>query len=63
VSGTTSMALAHRPNAGAMAICGKVEAELAEMDDAEAGGFPGELRAARERTCAADPGRGYELLG
>jgi len=25
--------VAHRPNAGATAICGKVEAELAEMDD------------------------------
>ena len=31
--------LAHRPNAGATAICGKVEAELAEMDDAEAADF------------------------
>ncbi len=33
---------AHRPNAGATAICGKVEAELAElaeMDDAEAADF------------------------
>jgi GTP-binding protein YchF len=28
-----------RPNAGATAICGKVEAELAEMDDAEAADF------------------------
>jgi GTP-binding protein YchF len=28
-----------RPNAGATAICGKVEAELAEMDDAEAAEF------------------------
>src|SRR5579864_8141129 len=27
--------VAHRPNAAATAICGKVEAELAEMDDAE----------------------------
>src|SRR5580698_6229714 len=31
--------LAKRPNAGATAICGKVEAELAEMDDAEAADF------------------------
>ena len=32
-------AVAHRPNAGATAICGKVEAELAEMDDEEAADF------------------------
>jgi ribosome-binding ATPase len=31
--------IARRPNAGATAICGKVEAELAEMDDTEAAGF------------------------
>src|SRR5246127_4858348 len=31
--------VAHRPNAAATAICGKVEAELAEMDDAEAADF------------------------
>ena len=31
--------LASRPSAGATAICGKVEAELAEMDDAEAAEF------------------------
>jgi GTP-binding protein YchF len=31
--------IASRPNAGATAICGKVEAELAEMDDAEAAEF------------------------
>jgi GTP-binding protein YchF len=31
--------LAQKPNAGATAICGKVEAELAEMDDAEAKDF------------------------
>ena len=30
---------ARRPNAGATAICGKVEAELAEMDEAEAADF------------------------
>jgi hypothetical protein len=31
--------VANRPNAGATAICGKVEAELAEMDEAEAADF------------------------
>jgi len=31
--------VAERPNAGATAICGKVEAELAEMDDEEAAEF------------------------
>src|SRR5580704_11814366 len=31
--------VANRPNAGATAICGKVEAELAEMDEAEAAEF------------------------
>jgi len=31
--------VAHRPNAGATAICGKVEAELAEMGDEEAAEF------------------------
>ncbi|MGA9070651.1 MAG: redox-regulated ATPase YchF [Terracidiphilus sp.] len=31
--------VAHKPNAGATAICGKVEAELAEMDDEEAAEF------------------------
>jgi len=31
--------MASRPNAGGTAICGKVEAELAEMDDAEAAEF------------------------
>ena len=31
--------VAARPNAGATAICGKVEAELAEMSDADAGEF------------------------
>jgi len=31
--------VAQRPNAGATAICGKVEAELAEMDEAEAADF------------------------
>ena len=31
--------VSQRPNAGATAICGKVEAELAEMDDTEAADF------------------------
>ena len=31
--------VASRPNAGAAAICGKVEAELAEMSDADAAEF------------------------
>jgi len=31
--------VAARPNAGATAICGKVEAELAEMSDADAAEF------------------------
>ena len=31
--------VAHRPNSGATAICGKVEAELAEMEDEEATEF------------------------
>src|SRR4030081_3408434 len=31
--------VASRPNSGATAICGKVEAELAEMSDADAGEF------------------------
>jgi ribosome-binding ATPase len=31
--------VAQRPNSGATAICGKVEAELAEMDDLEAADF------------------------
>jgi hypothetical protein len=39
VSRYTLEEVANRPNAGATAICGKVEAELAEMDDAEAADF------------------------
>jgi len=31
--------VASRPNSGATAICGKVEAELAEMSDADAAEF------------------------
>jgi GTP-binding protein YchF len=31
--------VSHRPNSGATAICGKVEAELAEMEDEEAADF------------------------
>ncbi len=35
----SSSEVASRPNAGATAICGKVEAELAEMSDADAAEF------------------------
>ena len=47
--------VAARPNAGATAICGRVEAELAEMDDEEAAEFLWQLWAARKRLGAADP--------
>ena len=47
--------VAARPNAGATAICGKVEAELAEMSDEDAAEFLVELRADRERAVAPDP--------
>ena len=43
--------VAHRPNAGATAICGKVEAELAEMDDEEAAEFLGATGCARAGWC------------
>src|SRR3989441_2734111 len=33
-------ALQGRPNTGVVAVCGRLEAELAEMDDAEAAGMP-----------------------
>ena len=46
--------VAARPNAGASAICGKVEAELAEMSDEDAAEFLVELRAERQRPVAAD---------
>ncbi len=46
--------IAARPNAAATAICGKVEAELAEMSDADAAEFLVELWADRKRPGAAD---------
>ena len=45
--------VAARPNAGASAICGKVEAELAEMSDADAAEFLSELRVERQRPARA----------
>jgi hypothetical protein len=54
--------VAHRPNAGATAICGKVEAELAEMDDEEAAEFLasyGLLESGLARLIR----KSYELLG
>jgi hypothetical protein len=55
-------ALAHRPNASAMAICGKVEAELAEMDDAEAADFL-ESYGLHESGLVRLIRKSYELLG
>ena len=55
-------ALAQRPNAGAMAICGKVEAELAEMDDAEAADFL-ESYGLHESGLVRLIRKSYELLG
>jgi len=54
--------LAHRPNAGATAICGKVEAELAEMDDAEAAEFLGSY-GLNESGLVRLIRKSYELLG
>jgi hypothetical protein len=54
--------LAHRPNAGATAICGKVEAELAEMDDAEAADFL-ESYGLNESGLVRLIRKSYELLG
>jgi len=53
---------AHRPNAGATAICGKVEAELAEMDDAEAADFL-ESYGLNESGLVRLIRKSYELLG
>jgi ribosome-binding ATPase len=53
---------ASRPNAGATAICGKVEAELAEMDDAEAAEFLGSYNL-KESGLARLIRKTYELLG
>jgi ribosome-binding ATPase len=54
--------IAGRTNAGAMAICGKVEAELAEMDDAEAAEFL-ESYGLRESGLVRLIRKSYELLG
>jgi ribosome-binding ATPase YchF (GTP1/OBG family) len=54
--------IAHRPNAGATAICGKVEAELAEMDDAEAADFL-ESYGLGESGLVRLIRKSYELLG
>lgn len=54
--------LAKRPNAGATAICGKVEAELAEMDDAEAAEFLSSY-GLRESGLVRLIRKSYELLG
>jgi ribosome-binding ATPase len=53
---------AHRPNAGATAICGKVEAELAEMDDEEAAEFLGSY-GLHESGLVRLIRKSYELLG
>ncbi len=55
-------AIAQRPNAGATAICGKVEAELAEMDDAEAADFL-ESYGLHESGLVRLIRKSYELLG
>ena len=54
--------VAHRPNAGATAICGKVEAELAEMDEAEAAEFLGSY-GLHESGLVRLIRKSYELLG
>jgi hypothetical protein len=54
--------VAHRPNAGATAICGKVEAELAEMDEAEAADFLGSY-GLHESGLVRLIRKSYELLG
>jgi GTP-binding protein YchF len=54
--------VAHRPNAGATAICGKVEAELAEMDDEEAAEFLSSYGLG-ESGLARLIRKSYELLG
>ncbi len=54
--------VAHRPNAGATAICGKVEAELAEMDDEEAAEFLGSY-GLRESGLVRLIRKSYDLLG
>ncbi len=54
--------LAARPNAGATAICGKVEAELSEMDDAEAAEFLASYNL-KESGLVRLIRKTYELLG
>jgi hypothetical protein len=54
--------VARRQNAGATAICGKVEAELAEMDDAEAADFL-ESYGLHESGLVRLIRKSYELLG
>jgi ribosome-binding ATPase len=54
--------VARRPNAAATAICGKVEAELAEMDDAEAADFL-ESYGLGESGLVRLIRKSYELLG
>ena len=54
--------LAGRPNAGATAICGKVEAELAEMDDSEAAEFLASYNL-KESGLTRLIRKTYELLG
>jgi GTP-binding protein YchF len=54
--------VAQRPNAGATAICGKVEAELAEMDDEEAADFLSSY-ALTESGLVRLIRKSYELLG
>jgi GTP-binding protein YchF len=54
--------ISSRPNAGATAICGKVEAELAEMSDAEAAEFLSSY-GLQESGLARLIRKTYELLG
>jgi ribosome-binding ATPase len=54
--------VASRPNAGATAICGKVEAELAEMSDEEAAEFLGSY-GLKESGLRRLIRKSYELLG
>jgi GTP-binding protein YchF len=54
--------VASHPNAGATAICGKVEAELAEMDDAEAAEFLASY-SLKESGLVRLIRKTYELLG
>jgi GTP-binding protein YchF len=54
--------VSHRPNSGATAICGKVEAELAEMEDEEAADFLGSY-GLHESGLVRLIRKSYELLG